>query len=114
MRKLFIVLAFAIAYATFLSLGAECVLMLLGASMVVSLDGVSVPSQLPRFLPFCMTVGFLSLIALVVIFIINLKVSEKIGSTKIIWWTQMIMALLITYSMMKPWEFLFKYLQAAF
>ncbi len=114
MKKLFIVLAFAIAYATFLSLGSECLLMLLGASMTVSLDDTPVVKQLPRFLPFCMIVGLLALVAIVVIFVINLKASEKFRFTKITWWIQMIMAAVITYSMMKPWEIFFNYLQAVF
>lgn len=114
MKKFLISIAFAIAYATFLSLGSECLLMLLGASMTVSLEDTPVVKQLPRFLPFCMTVGFLSLIALVVIFVINLKASEKFGFTKITWWIQMIMAAIIAYSLMKPWEMLFKYLQEVF
>lgn len=114
MKKFSVSLLFAIAYATFLSLGSECLLMLLGASMTVSLDSPPAVKQFPRFLPFCMIVGFLALIALAVIFAINLKASEKFRFTKIIWWIQMIMTAVITYSMMKPWETFFSYLQEIF
>ena len=39
MKKFLLTLAFVIAYATFLSIGLECLLNVLGMSMAISLDG---------------------------------------------------------------------------
>lgn len=39
MKKLFFALACVVAYATFLSMGLECLFNLLGLTMAISLDG---------------------------------------------------------------------------
>lgn len=111
MKKILLALAFAVAYAIFLSLGFECFLNLLGISMAIFLDGVSVADQYPRFVPFCLIIGFLALAALIGVFILHFKVSEKYEFTKEIWWTQMIVAFVISIPMIKPWEMLFAFLQ---
>ena len=110
----FLAMMFAVAYAVVLSLGLECLLILLGSSFGVSLDGATVIEQYPRFIPFCMIVGILALVALTVLFILNLKVSDKFGLCKKLWWVQMIGAFVISFPMIKPWEMLFEFLQKAF
>ena len=114
MKKYFLVFAFVIAYATFLSIGYECLLNLLGLSMAITLDGAAVTKQYPRFIPFCTVVGLGALILLIATFILNLKISEKHGLTKKFWWMQAIIALVISFPMSKIWELLFAFLQRAF
>ncbi|MBE6693702.1 MAG: hypothetical protein E7589_02940 [Ruminococcaceae bacterium] len=114
MKKLFFALACAVAYATFLGMGLECLFNLLGLTMAISLDGAVVTKQYPRFIPFCILAGFVALAALVAIFIFNLKVSEKYSFTKKIWWMQMIIAVIISLPMIKAWEMLFEFLQKTF
>ena len=111
MKKILLALAFAVAYATFLSLGLECLLNLFGISMGIALDGSSAAKQYPRFIPFCLIVGFLALAALVGIFILNFKASDKYEFTKKIWVPQMIIAFFVSIPMIKPWEMLFDFLQ---
>ena len=114
MKKYFLAFAFVIAYASFSSLGLECLLNLLGLSMAIALDGAAVTKQYPRFIPFCMIVGLGALILLIATFILNLKMSEKYGLTKKIWWIQSIIALVIFFPMVKVWELLFEFLQRKF
>lgn len=113
MKKMILAITFAIAFAVFLSLGFECLLNLSGMAMAISLDGPPVTRQYPRFIPLCGIVGILVLAALVGIFILNLKASEKYNFTKRIWWTQMVFAHAISIPMIKPWEMLFEFLQKA-
>lgn len=114
MKKILLASAFIIAYAIFLSLGMECLLCLLGAAMAISLDSASVTAQYPRFIPFCIIVGILALVALVAIFVINIKASDRFGFTKKLWWAQMIIAVVISVPMIKLWETLFDFLQKTF
>lgn len=114
MKKKFIVLALATAYAIFFSLGIECLLSLLGIFMGISFDGPSVAEQYPRFTMFCAVAGLLALGALIAVFIVNLKTSESFGFTKKTWWTQMITAAVLSFLMVKPWELLFEFLQKTF
>ena len=114
MKKYLLAFAFVTAYAIFLSIGLECLLNLLGLSMAISLDGAAVTKQYPRFIPFCMVVGLGALILLIATFILNLKISEKNGSTKKIWRMQAIIALVISFPMLKLWELLFEFLQKTF
>ena len=114
MKKILLALAFAVAYAIFLGLGLECLLNLFGISMGIALDGSSVAKQYPRFIPFCLIVVFLALAALIGIFILNFKSSEKYEFTKKIWWSQMIIAFAISIPMIKLWEMLFDFLQKYF
>ena len=114
MKKYFLAIIFAIAYAIFFSLGLECLLNLLGFSMAISLDGAAVTKQYPRFIPFFMIVGLGALVLLIATFVLNLKLSEKYGLTKEIWWIQSIFSLVISFPMVKVWELLFEFLQRTF
>ena len=114
MKKILLVFTFIIAYATFLSLGTECLLNLLSVFMAVSLDGGSVTKQYPRFIPFCIIAGILALVSLVAVFVMNLKASDKFGFTKRLWWAQMIIAVVVSVPMIKLWETLFDFLHKTF
>ena len=112
--KIVAYLLFSIAYASFLSLGMECLLNLLGISMGIALDGKSPANQYPRFIPFCVVVGFLALGALVLLAIWNMKVSEKLDYTKRVWCIQSVLAVAVSIPMIKLWEMLFEYMQTVF
>ena len=111
MKKSLLILAFVIAYASFLSIGLECLLNLLGLAMAISLDGAAVTEQYPRFLPFCVITGLLALVLLIATAVLNLKISEKYGLTRKIWITQSIISVVISIPMVKLWEILFDFLQ---
>ena len=105
---------FAASYAVAFSVGIECLLNLLGACFAISLDGRSVVQQYPRFIPFCVIVGFIALAAIVLTFVVNVKASERLGFTKSTWCAQMISAPVLSIPMIKAWEMLFDFLQKAF
>ena len=111
MKKILLFIAFALLYAAFFSLGLECLWNLLGIAMAIALDGSSAAKQYPRFIPFCLIVGFFALSALIGIFILNFKVAEKYEFTKKFWLMQMTIAVALSISMIKPWEILFVFLQ---
>ena len=116
MKKANIILAFAfaVAYAIFLSIGMECLLNLLAMSVAVSLDSGSAVKQYPRFIPFCIVVGLLALVAIGILFVFNIKASERFVFTKKIWCVQFICAFCISIPMIKPWEELFEFLHRVF
>ena len=93
---------FIATYAIFLSLGIECLLLLL--SKVMALFDSSSFSHAEVL---CLIVGLLSLIALIATIIIDLKVSERLGFTKKIWWMQIIVGITASIPMVKLWETLF-------
>lgn len=114
LMKIAAYLLFAIAYAAFLSLGMECLLNLLSISMGIALDGQSLANQYPRFIPFCVVVGFFALVALALLVIMNMKLSEKIHYTQRAWYIQFVLALVVSIPMIKLWEMLFEYMQTVF
>ena len=111
MKKILLTFAFIIAYATILSLGLECLLNLLGAAFAISLDGGDVVQQYPRFIPFCIIFGLMALTAGIVLFVFNLKVSDKLNFTKKLWGVEIISAIVLSIPIIKLWEMLFEYLQ---
>ena len=114
MKKISLALAFAMAYAIFLSLGFECMLRFLGAAMAISIDGSSVTRQYPRFIPFCLVAGIVASAAIIGIFILNVIASEKNELDKRLWTAELILAFVISLPMIKPWEILFDFLQKTF
>ena len=107
MKKILIASAFIISYATFLSLGMECLLCLLGVAMAISLDGAAVTAQYPRFIPFCFIVGIVALAFIIVTFILNLKASGRFAFAKKLWWIEIAVALVLSLPMVKLWEIIF-------
>ncbi len=114
LNSLVLYLIFTISYAVFLSVGFTCLLNLLGCAMAISLDGGSVIAQYPRFVPFCLAVGVLSLILLGFVGYLNFKISEKMNYSKQKWTVQWICAVVISFPMIKIWEILFEFLQKTF
>ena len=114
MKKMILAITFAMVFAVFLSLALVCLLNLLGIAMAISLDGSAVTERYPRFIPFCFIIGIFALASIIVTFILNLKASEKSAFTKPLLVTEMIVAFVISFPMIKPWETLFEFLQKAF
>ena len=114
MKKFLSAFAFGVAYATFLSLVFECLLNLLGVSMGISLDSQGGIEQYPRFFLFCTIIGFFAFCILGIVFVLNLKVSQRQGCTKKFWCIQIILSLFVSIPMIKLWEGLFEFLQNKF
>ena len=111
-KTTYIILPFSIlANSTLLSLGIECLLNLLGFSMAISLD--STPSY-PRFIPFCIVLGIVTLLGLIAMLVLNIKASEKLNFTRPIWFFEYILAFVLSIPMIKLWEMLFDFLQKTF
>ena len=105
---------FTVAYAILLSLGVQCLLNLSGAFFAISLDSGSAVEQYPKFIAFCIFIGLAALVALVLLAILNIKVSEKLEYTKKLWYAQCFFAFIISIPMMKIWEMPFDFLHQAF
>ena len=111
MKKFLLTLAFVVAYVVFLSMGLICLLSLVSVCMFVN---GPVIVRYPRFVPFCVKVGFLALIALIVTFVIHSKTSKKLGFSKKLFWIPIGAAALFSIPMLWPWEALFDFLRNVF
>ena len=116
MKRFNIILAagFSIAYSTLLSLGMACFLSLLGIYLAAAIFGGSPAKEYPRFIPFCFFVGLIVLIAIIILFVCSVKISQKYKFTKKIRWGQRIAAVLLSIPMLYLWEFVFAFLQKTF
>ena len=112
MNKLMWCVLFTAAYGIVVGLGMECALRLLGMSMTMSFD--SVVARYPRFVPFCVIVGLLALGGLVLLLILNVNASEKLGYTKKTWAVQSVSVLVRVVPMIKLFDLLFRFLQDVF
>ena len=112
--KILAYLLFTMAYAAFLSLGMECMLNLLSFIMSMGIPSDGPANPFPRFIPFCIVVGFLALVALVLLVILNIKASKKLDYTERVWCIQSILAFVVSLPMIKLWEILFDYLHKVF
>ena len=114
MKKTACMILSVLANTAFLSLGMECLLILLSLSMASSLAGTSVTEQYPRFIPFCVVLGIVALIGLIAVLVINIKASEKLNFTKTIWIFECILVFVLSLPVMKLWETLLDFLQKTF
>ena len=105
---------FTAFYACFLSLGAACLLQLLGVALGAALDGRSVIRQYPRLIPFCFIVGLVCLTALIALAFLNAKFSKKLNYTRRVWIIQFICAAVVSVPMIMLWERVFEFLQKVF
>lgn len=108
MKKTAYIIISILANAALLGLGIECLLNLFGIAMAVSLDS---SLNYPRFIPFCVIMGIVSLLGLVAMLVLNIKISEKLNFTKTIWIFEYALALVLSIPMIKIWEALFDLLQ---
>jgi len=114
MKKALLALSFTMAYAITWSIGIACLLNLLGLAMAISLDGSAVTEQYPRLIPFCLVVGIIALVAVIITFIFNLKASVQFEFTKKLWITEVIFAFVLSLPLLKLWETVFDFLQNTF
>jgi hypothetical protein len=99
--------AFTVAYATFLSLGFTCFINMLVLALVAAVfDGPRVFWEYPRFAPFCLITGLLSLVALIATFVLNLKVAKKIEFRKKTRWLRIIGPILLSIPFTVFWAIL--------
>ena len=113
MKKHFVA-AFTIVYALSLSVGLTCLLNLLGIALTSAVFNENVKADYPRFVPFCIIVGILALAALIVTFVLNLKIGKKLEFTKKTWWIQMVSAFVISIPAVYLVQILFDLLQKIF
>ena len=114
-KSAYIYLPFSIlTNAAFFSLGISCLLNFLGIAMAISLDSGSGLDRYPRFAPFCIIVGILSLVCLFFLLFLNVKHSEKLGFTKAAWLSLYISSFILSFPMLKLWENVFVFLQKTF
>ena len=114
MKKHFIATAFTIVYALSLSVGLTCLLNLFGIALTSAVFNENVKSGYPKFVPFCIIVGILALAALIVTFVLNLKIGKKLEFTKKTWWIQMVSAFVISIPAVYFVQILFDLLQKTF
>ena len=112
-KKILFALCFALSFGILLGLGLECLLILMGEVMAISLDSNAL-GQYPRFIPFCVIAGFLSLVAIIALVAVNIKLSDKIGYTRALWMTQAVTAIIVSLPFVKVFEMLFDLLQKTF
>lgn len=112
--KIITPIIFTLLYGTLLSLGVMCFLTRLSFSFAVSPDPQSPTDQYPRFFLFISIAGFLALVAIVCLLLLNLKIAEKLDYLDVTWILQLIGAIVISIPMMKVWEMFFDFLQATF
>ena len=103
--------AFTVAYATFLSLGLTCFINMLVLALVAAAFGSRVFLEYPRFVPFCLITGFLSLLALIATFVLNLKVAKKIEFRKKTRWLRIIGPILLSIPFTVFWAILIAVLE---
>ena len=113
-KKTLVALSFTAVYAVFLSLGFMCLLKLFGIYIAAMMFEISILGEYPRLIPFCVIVGFIALISLIALFVLNLKVAEKLEFSKGIWWIEMASATILSLLLVIPWGMLFEYLQKFF
>ncbi len=116
MKRFNIILAliFSVLYGVVVSLGIECLLSLMGFTFTISGIDAEVTNKYPIFIPFCIAMGILAVVLLIVIFIFNLKAAEKFSFKKYLWWIEMAAACVMAYLTVKPWEDLFVFLRDRF
>ena len=112
--KALLISAFAVANALFLGLGMVCLLYLMCLSFAVSLDHASAVERYPRFLPFCVIMGFLALAGLVGVLCANVKASEKLHFTGKVWIIQYAVALILSLPMARLWMAVIEFLRGVF
>ena len=111
--KVVVVVLFAVAYATLVSLGIECALNLLSFSFSASPDS-STWASYPRLSLFCCIAGVFSLIAMAGLAFCNVKLSDKLDFSANIWQLQIALSIILTLPMIKMWEIVIDFLRKTF
>ena len=109
--RILLVLSFILFYSCFLGLGLACLWNVLGFAVTAAYFGTGVLREHPRFFPFCLCIGFLSLVALICLVALNVKLSKKMTYTKLIGVVQSLCSLLLSVPAFYCFENLFRFLQ---
>ena len=113
--KIALASGFTLSYATFLSLGFECLLVFMGACMGIALDSnKGLLERYPNLIPFCVVVGTLALLIIIGLLALNMFASAKLDFSAAIWSMEVICACVISIPMIKIWEIVFEYLRMNF
>lgn len=112
--RVFVYSVFTLVYSWLFSLATACFLELTGICFAVSLDGRKLIERYPRFIPFCLILGVLTVVVLVFLTVLNVKKSKMLGYTKSIWWLQYVFAVLVSVPLLFLWEPVFDFLQKTF
>ena len=98
---------FTVANALFLSLGTECLLYLLSATMMAF---GSISSEFFNIISLSVVLGIVALSGLIGVLILSIKFSEKFHFSKAVWYIQYLGAAVLLLPMLKLWELLFDHL----
>ena len=111
MKKRMVIIAFALAYAVFLSMGLACLYGVAGTCMTVGPD----PSlEYPRFVPFCLVVGGISLAVFAGLLLLNRLTAEDVGYTGKAWVMQFFAVLVLSFPMTMLFGWLLRWLSHIF
>lgn len=111
MKKYLPAFLFSLVYALLLSALLVCFLRVFGIALAVALDGSAVTGQYPRFLPFCLIAGAVSLALAAITFLLNRKAAETNGFIKRFWWTEAVAAVVCAVPLVPIFELLLSFLQ---
>ena len=99
-------LFFSLVYAVILSFGIECLLTCIG------IMGTSVFGEDATGLYwFAFISGIIATALLVVIFVFNFRISERLEYNKYIWWIQTILGVILAFCLVEPWQTLFEHIR---
>lgn len=98
---------FSFIYAVFFSLGLTFLYHLIGIVFSILLEN---ENHYPRLTLFCLLVELCALIAIIIAFVFNLKVSKKYEFSKKLWAKEIIFSIFISIPLIKLWVIIFKLL----
>ena len=98
---------FTVANALFLSLGTECLLYLLSATMISAIGSLS---EFSNIISLSVVLGIVALSGLIGVLILSVKLSQKYHFSKAVWYIQYLGAAVLSIPMLKLWELLFDHL----
>lgn len=99
---------FSISYATFLGLGMKCFFTL---CIIFLFENKPMMEAHPRLYPFCIIVGLSALIALFLLFVLNLFIARELKSTVITWIIEIACSLALSIPMLVFWNMVIEYLR---
>ncbi|MBR5272023.1 MAG: hypothetical protein IKU25_01325 [Clostridia bacterium] len=113
-NKWFISLGFSVLHAIALSVGIYCFLDVFSGFLVAAVFDEPLLANYPRYVPFCIVVGLLALIAFILICWLNTKLFKKHSFTKPMLVVEAIVTLALTVPLVMVWADFFAYLHKIF
>ncbi|MBQ7379951.1 MAG: hypothetical protein IJW70_09800 [Clostridia bacterium] len=106
---------FTVSYAVLLGLGTECFLTIFGMLLAAAtFGGKPLIEEYPRLVPFCVLVGFLALIAIIVLCALNFFIARELKSTAITWIIEIVCSLALSVPMLMLWHMVIEYLRITY